>query len=279
MLLNQRFAFDSIREFGRNAGELNDAQLRLVAPSIFAEGAWKNMSERYLMVPTIHVINQMRDEGFYPVRAAQSRSRIPGKQDYTKHMVVFRQPGNLVQVGGSIPEIILLNSHDGSSGYQVHGGMFRLVCKNGLMVADATIGAVKCRHAKKDFREIIEGTHTIMDLMPRVADQIDMFQSLTLKPDEMRFFAEAANMLRYAPEDHSPIEPVQLLTPRRAADKEPTLWNTFNRIEENMIRGGLAARTSNNKHTTTRKITGVSENVRLEKALWHLTEHMATLVK
>lgn len=279
MLLNQRFAFDSKREFGRNAGELNDVQLRLVAPSIFAEGAWEKMSERYLMVPTIHVINQMRDEGFYPVRAAQSRSRIPGKQDFTKHMVVFRRSGVLTQVGGSIPEIVLLNSHDGSSGYQVHGGMYRLVCLNGLMVADATIGAVKCRHAKKDFHDIIEGTHTIMDLMPRVADQIELFQSLKLKQDQMMYFAEAANMLRYAPDEHQPIEPVQLLNYRRQADKEPTLWNTFNRIEENMIRGGLAARTSTNKHTKTRKITGVSENVRLEKALWHLTEHMSKLVK
>lgn len=279
MLLNQRFAFDTNREFGRTKGALSDVQLRLVAPSIFAEGAWEKMSERYLMVPTIHVINQMRDAGFYPVRAMQSRSRIPGKQNFTKHMVVFREDRQQVQVGGSIPEIILLNSHDGSSGYQIHGGMFRLVCSNGLMVADSTIAAVKCRHARKDFDDILFGTRTVMDMMPRVAEQVDMFQSLTLKPEAMQYFAEAANMLRYEPGEHSPIEPVQLLNTRRPSDKEPTLWNTYNRIEENMIRGGLAGRTSTNKQTTTRKVQGVSETVRLEKALWHLTEHMAKLVK
>jgi hypothetical protein len=42
------------------------------------------------------------------------------------------------QINGSeANEIILLNSHDGMSSYQMLAGMFRFVCQNGLVCGDA----------------------------------------------------------------------------------------------------------------------------------------------
>ncbi len=38
--------------------------------------------------------------------------------------------------GAEANEIILLNSHDGTSGYQMLAGQFRFVCSNGLVCGD-----------------------------------------------------------------------------------------------------------------------------------------------
>lgn len=47
--------------------------------------------------------------------------------------------------GSQVPEIILLNSHDGSSSYQMLPGLFRQVCANVLIYFDV-LGEVRVLH-------------------------------------------------------------------------------------------------------------------------------------
>jgi hypothetical protein len=54
---------------------------------------------------------------------------------FQRHMVRFQRRDVVAEVGDYAPEVILLNSHDRSSGYQLHAGLFRFVCRNGMMVA------------------------------------------------------------------------------------------------------------------------------------------------
>lgn len=104
--------------------ELTDVDLRSSASSIFADEAWTKMSKRYKFIPTIQVVDWLRQEGFLPVRAAQGRTRIEGKKAFTKHMVRFRRKEDLDtpldRVGREFPEVTLVNSHDGTSSYQLY---------------------------------------------------------------------------------------------------------------------------------------------------------------
>ena len=45
------------------------------------------------------------------------------------------------------PEVVLLNSHDKGSAYQLHCGLFRLVCSNGMVVSDATFARISTKHS------------------------------------------------------------------------------------------------------------------------------------
>ena len=58
------------------------------APSALAVHAHESRSERYTYIPTIEIIKGMEREGFQPFKASQSSSRIEGKREYTKHMIV-----------------------------------------------------------------------------------------------------------------------------------------------------------------------------------------------
>src|ERR1700731_5495172 len=69
---------------------LTDEQIQKVAPSAFARQAYSKQSDRYAFVPTSAVIDGMRNAGFFPVKAMQSRTRIEGKQNFTKHLIRFR---------------------------------------------------------------------------------------------------------------------------------------------------------------------------------------------
>jgi len=69
---------------------LTDDDLFRMAPSIFAEAPHESRSDRYAMIPTSAVIAGLRQEGFTPYHAAQGKSRIEGKADFTKHLIRFR---------------------------------------------------------------------------------------------------------------------------------------------------------------------------------------------
>nr|WP_253380318.1 DUF932 domain-containing protein [unidentified bacterial endosymbiont] len=109
-------------------------------PSVFSEEKHESRSERYTYIPTITLLDNLQREGFQPFFACQTRVRDLNKRDHTKHMLRLRREGQIT--GKQVPEIILLNSHDGSSSYQILPGLFRFVCQNGLVCGE-TFGEVR----------------------------------------------------------------------------------------------------------------------------------------
>ena len=63
----------------------------------------------------------------------------------------------------------------------------------------------------------------------------------------------------------------------RSQEKEPTLWNTFNVIQEKFIKGGVRQIRPDRTRVKSRAISSIDENVKLNKALWTLTSEMAKL--
>ncbi|WRS28980.1 DUF932 domain-containing protein (plasmid) [Oscillospiraceae bacterium MB08-C2-2] len=249
---------------------LTDDQLFRVAPSIFAEDKHGSRSDRYTYIPTIEVLNGLRNEGFQPFMAAQSRSRIEGKSEFTKHMVRLRQAGQIT--GPEAFEIILINSHDGTSSYQMLAGIFRFVCHNGMVTGD-TIQDMRIPHRGNITDNVIDAAYTILEDYDTAAEEIEKMKSLQLTEGEQAAYAQAALALKY--EDYAPVEPDQLLQARRYEDRKDSIWSTFNRVQENMIKGGLHGRTTNGKKTSTRKVQSIDTDVKLNKALWILANKMA----
>jgi len=264
------------RSGSRDARPLDNEALLRLAPSVFAESPYSKMSERYGFIPTSRVVDGMRDAGWLPVMAKDQRVRLEDKKGFTRHMLKFRrQDGQaLLNVGDSIPEIVLINSHDGSSAYQLHSGIFRLVCSNGLIVADSTFNKISIRHSGDVVQRVIDATSEVVREIPRISSSIGRMQGVELSPDEREAFAASALQLR---DSTLALEPAQVLQTRRVADRGPDLWSTFNVVQENLIRGGVYGRDANNRFRRTRAVTSIAEDTRLNKALWELTERMAAL--
>ena len=215
----------------RQERPLTNDELIQVVPSIFSEEKHNSRSERYTYIPTITLLDKLRDEGFQPFFACQSRVRDEDKRGHTKHMVRLRREGG--SKGKEVPEIILLNSHDGSSSYQMIPGMFRFVCTNGL-VCGTSFGEIRVPHKGDVVGQVIEGA--------------------------------------YDDETKAPVSIEQIIHPRRYEDKQDDIWTTYQRVQENMIKGGLPGRTQKGKRTTTRPVQGIDGDVKLNKALWLIAE-------
>lgn len=274
MRLSSRFARD--RQAIRSDEPLSDDQIQRVAPSIFATEPHESRSSRYTYIPTIEVLNGLRKEGFQPFMVCQTRVRDPQKRDKTKHMIRLRHAEQIT--GTEANEIIMLNSHDGSSSYQMIAGMFRFVCANGLVCGDMT-GDIRVRHNGNVVGEVIEGAFKVLDNFEVATEQRQSMQMLTVNPGEQAAFARAALALKYDDQEgSSPITEAQILAPRRFEDRRDDMWTAFNRVQENLIKGGLHGRNRATRRTlTTRPVQGIDQSIKLNRALWVLAQEMHRL--
>jgi hypothetical protein len=255
----------------RSSIPLTNDEIRLVAPSIFAD----SRSERYTYIPTIHVLDNLRKEGFEPFMACQAKCRDEGKREFTKHMLRLRHASQITT--GEANEIILLNSHDGTSSYQMLAGTFRFVCSNGMVCGD-TLNDIRIHHKGNVVDNVIEGAFRVVDDFERIDGQIGGMKSLTLNAGEQEAFAHAALALKYDTEiAPAPITERQVLAPKRRDDIGDDLWRTFNRVQERMLQGGVPGRAANGRNMTTRAVTGIDQGIKLNRALWVLAEKMKEL--
>ncbi|MGV5952628.1 DUF932 domain-containing protein, partial [Escherichia coli] len=148
-------------------------------PSIFGEDRHTSRSEHYAYIPTITVLENLQQEGFQPFFACQTRVRDQSRREYTKHMLRLRRAGQIT--GQHVPEIILLNSHDGSSSYQMLPGYFRAICTNGL-VCGQSLGEVRVPHRGNVVDRVIEGAYEVVGVFDRIEEKRDAMQSLVLPP-------------------------------------------------------------------------------------------------
>ncbi|KMV68655.1 hypothetical protein AI29_08085 [bacteria symbiont BFo2 of Frankliniella occidentalis] len=253
---------------------LTHEELYRTVPSVFSQEKHDSRSSRYTYIPSITLLESLQREGFQPFFACQTRVRDLSKREHTKHMLRLRREGQIT--GKQVPEIILLNSHDGSSSYQMLPGLFRFVCQNGLICGES-FGEVRVPHKGDVVEKVIEGAYQVLGIFDRVEEKRDAMQSLLLPPPAQQAMAKAALTYRFG-EEHQPVTESQILAPRRWQDESNDLWTTYQRIQENLIKGGLSGRTVKGQRARTRAVNGIDGDVKLNRALWLMAENMLQLV-
>lgn len=249
---------------------LTHDELMQHTPSVFGEEKHASRSERYAYIPTITLLESLQREGFQPFFACQTRVRDQSRREHTKHMLRLRRAGQIT--GQQVPEIILLNSHDGSSSYQMLPGLFRSVCCNGL-VCGTSLGEVRVPHKGNVVEKVIEGAYEVLGVFDRVEEKRDAMQSLLLPPPAQQALAKAALTYRFG-EEHQPVTESQVLIARRWQDEQNDLWSVFNRLQENLSKGGLSGRSAQGKRSRTRAVNGIDGDIKLNRALWVMAEEL-----
>ena len=258
----------------RSDSPLSNETIARYAPSVLATEAHHTRGDRYTFIPTINVIDGLRANGFEPYEVRQTRVRNADRREHTKHMVRLRHP-DAISTTSEVPELILLNSHDGTSSYQLLSGFFRFVCSNGLIAGDVT-NDIRIRHSGNVVDDVIEGSYQVIENVNALAERIDTYKSIQLTNEEQYLLADAAAQYRWG-DNHGLTNIRQINGLNRWEDQGDSLWLTFNRIQENMIKGGMTGRSKTGRRTRTREVGGVSENVKLNRALWTLADEFAKL--
>ena len=259
--------------FGSHANvfshNLSIEALRERVPAVFAESAHERLSQKYTFIPTERVLSGLLSAGFVPVDARQTLTRHSSLL-HARHVIRMRRRFETVQLRDSVPEIVFLNSHDGTSAYQLRLGIFRVVCTNGLIVSRGAFPAYCVAHRGNVVDDVIVGALEMAERFETLAAQVERMEHRSMGRGEQLEFAARALALRYPDPVTQGMLPVQLLTSRRPQDLGDDLWSVLNKVQENLIGGGLNRRSAGGRTLRTRRITSIPEDVRLNGRLWDL---------
>lgn len=227
-------------------------------------------SSRYQFIDTRAIVERFAQEGW---AVASATVAAPRKRDalYAKHMLDFRH-ADLQPVNGAVPRIILTNSHDGSTSARVMAGMFRFVCSNGLVVGTTTHNEV-VRHTGDAAADLIHRMQQLAKNTSQLYSQVERWSRKDLTQAQRHEFARFAAQLRWG--DARRFEPEDLLMVRRAEDDRGDLWATFNRVQENTVRGGIEGLSRSGRAATSRPLSDITRSVDYNAQLWQLAQEVA----
>ena len=259
------------------ATALTETTLRQRAPSIYASGPMIGVSARYTFVPTARIVDGLGEHGWVPVNVEEQRIRNETRRGFQKHLIRFRLGTQMETLDEWNVELVLLNSHDKGCAYQLHAGIYRRICSNGLVLSELSFETIRFRHAGLLADEVVQASFRLLDFLPRVGELVNRFRSRELEPRESLDLAKHALLLRYDSPELAPVEPETLLKPRRPEDEGRDLWRTMNCVGENLERGGVSDwhRDRRGKLRSVRPLRGIDSKVSLNKGLWGLAEQLA----
>ena len=273
---------DVMLSFEGTQDYLSKDQLREVCPLAFAtEATNPDVSKRYLFVNTETIIDDLDKLGWKPVQAAQRKGR--GKSTiFSKHMIAFQNPE--LKIKGkdgddSFPRIIMTNSHDGMQAFKFSVGIFRLVCSNGLVVADEQFNEFKIKHKGYTFDELRGVVNQAVADLPNKVQVLNDMKNRVLTQDEKNKLALDAMLIRAGIEpgsekakkfnyDDETIE--DILDPKRDEDKGDDLWRVFNVVQEKITQGDFHAALTGAKVRKVRKIKSFEKDLKVNKELFKL---------
>lgn len=278
--------------FSRSAtdGILSASQIVRRAPSVFTEyDHAEGLSSRYGEISTIQAMEVLADYGWQPVQALQRKPRIKGNAIYSAHMLAFSNPNMSEVYGEGRPEVVLYNSHDGTSSLKLFAGFYRFICSNGIIAGSGFANNV--RHTAKNsssFEAMIADT---LNRVPELLGAIDTLKATRIGYQEARMMAYKGAGLRWNNLlDQGWDEPVKsgvyydpktidkILQPVRFEDTFSDAWTVFNRIQESVTRGKtLVASVTRDqddrvsfRYRNARALGAVSELVRVNRGLWDI---------
>jgi hypothetical protein len=228
------------------------------------------VGSKYSMASTAQVLQVFEGHGWLPVGYNEKKAKVEHRVGKQAHAVLLahRNPG--MQDGATLPRILLKNSHDGTGSLQLLSGLYERICANGLIVG-ASAADVRITHRSITEEKLISGISQTVESLNRAIGLVERMRAVRLDREQQLQLASRTIEMLWDGEQYS-LNPSALLYNWRKEQQEPTLWNTFNTIQERVIRGGVRRLRADGSRSTTRAITAIDSNVKANRTIWDVAE-------
>jgi hypothetical protein len=275
--------------FSRNVNNtaLSTERIQQLAPAVFSHTKAERLTERYASLNTSELMPVMADYGYFPMQAAQKKSR-KGETQHSSHMLSFAKTYHTEEVIGAVrPEIILYNSHDGTSSVRLFAGCFRFICSNGIVAGDGFQSRIYHNaRAITGFEDMLRNT---VDALPTLMERIEKLRQTKLLYSQAQAMARAGVQTRWdmlntealvkQPNGVYATEATvrDALKVQRNEDDYMDAFTVFNRIQEAVVRGNAFVKSLTEKNNEgimrkARPVNSVSEGIRINSELWDIAD-------
>jgi len=252
-------------------GDIN--YMKSYHPALFSTEAHPKMSERYAFTHTYDIVDALQKQEYRIVS-------IQGGDTRFSQLLVRMRHLNYIDMydenADGAPELVIIDSHDGTKSLRLALGYIRFLCMNGVIAGDMLYNRM-FRHNSRDL---------MPNVMLEVKDISSYVTSLTSSIDEMRNYhtttadrirlADIATIQRFGADRDETFKlnmRYSLLHRRRRQDTAEDLHTVVNVIQENAIRGGFTycanPHARQMRMVKSRPVNSIDTNVKLNTALWN----------
>ena len=254
-----------------NSKFLTLEELKETTPSIFTKKGSSDTSKKYTHIPTDRVIKDLELLGWGVVDAKQVKARKG--EGYQKHLVVFRNPDVVIngKDGDTVyPQILLTNSHDAKNSFQFQAGLFRMICENGLVIADKQFEDYKIRHMGYDFETLQGIIKEMVSNLDLTVESMNKMKATELSEEQTLELAKLMLETRIKDTNNTFTDQSikDVLIPQRKEDKGFGLWEVFNRVQENIIEGNFEYNTIGGKSRQARVIKNFKQDMKVNSKMF-----------
>jgi hypothetical protein len=255
-----------------NESFLSQNEIESLAPSIYTQSAFGDLSSKYTHIPTSRVIEDMEKLNFFVTECKEIKARK--RIGFQKHLLIFRN-SDLVIKGedGDViyPTILISNSHDGTSSFTFQSGIFRRICSNGLVVSTQDFDKMRIRHMNYTFEELQEKIKFMVEQLPLTVESMNKMKLTQLSKSQAQDLAKRSLTTRFEDIDIDllNIDIDALLEPTRPEDKSNDLFTVFNIIQEKIL-GGDFTYMSGVKIRKARRVKNFQQDIKINARLYEI---------
>lgn len=257
----------------QHLGNLSLEDVRRQAPAVFGYAA-PQLTDRYEMVRTGDVLETLLDRGYRITTAKQDKAT---KRDpmTVRHMVTLVHEQALLQkFDEGVPTLLLWNSNNGRTLLRAAAGFYRFICSNGLIVG-VTEEEFAFKHSVTPLQQLPQALELIAERQELALNRMRDWQQLELSDRKVVSFAEKAAALRFGEKAGGAYSRDEVLAVRRSGDEGNNLWRVMNRVQENLLRGGVHGQTATGRKVTSRAANSLTLDLEFNRGLWQLAEGFA----
>lgn len=249
--------------------------LERACPAIFASEPDSCVSANYSFIPTKPILEAIVADGWVLTGASnqlKGRGSSARVKPHGAHLLRFRREDTDITASkDGFFEIVLMNSHDRTKRYTLQAGIFRMICTNGLIVGNHALTPTKITHynIRQTQDDLVTGARALAACSSQLSELMDRLRQRMTTKEEQIAFASKAIETRYRGSETS-LSAATVLLPRRPEDEGDSLWSVFNRVQENLIVGGM-----NTGRGHTRPVVSLFESTMLNVKLWQQMEALA----
>lgn len=246
----------------------NEDEMRMRTPALFATNPHPRMSDKYSFTNTYDIVKHIHTKGFH-VSSVQG-----GHKQYAA--VMIRMRNKAYDLRDRAPEVVLLDSHDGSKRLKLMLGMIEFICMNGCVAGDMLYARAFTHIAPDLTEQVMLELEDIGEHIEKLRQRVEKMRAYNTNVGERILLADAAIYQRFGNERSASFVAdmrKHMLHARRSADDHSDLYTVMNVIQENVLRGGMMYQT---RQTVRRvnQINNVGKNININQVLWSTAEQI-----
>ena len=148
--------------------------------------------------------------------------------------------GDSTMIDGTTLRLVIFNSNDRSSSIKIYFGAFRDACSNQMVFGEDIVEPTIIRHTKKDWK------HNIYDMMQQYEEvkatteaMIERMMNKQCTFRHMQLLAEKVSKELLGDITGTILDPSQLNVAHRIEDVGKDAWSTYQRLQGNLMNGGI----------------------------------------